>query len=143
MPPTSRPRPCRRAALLGLSLVALAAAGCGGKTYPVEGQVVYPDGTPAKELAGYVLSFDAHERKVGGNAVVGADGGFVLGTFTDGDGAPPGTYRVALNPPIGDGYLRAKSLLHPRYASPETSRIEVTVKPERNRVQITVERARR
>ncbi len=54
-----------------LALAAVALAGCGGrKTYPVKGQVVFKDGTPARELAGYAIMFECAEQKVGANGVI-------------------------------------------------------------------------
>ena len=40
------------------ALLAVLAAGCGRKNFPVEGQVVWPDGAPAKELAGGMVQFE-------------------------------------------------------------------------------------
>src|SRR5581483_9851663 len=74
--------------------------GCGGRTHPVEGKVVFKGSTdPARELAGYQVMFESAEQKVSANGVVQPDGTFRVGTFKDNDGAVPGKHRVALSPP--------------------------------------------
>ena len=51
----------RQVALFALVFGLLAAAGCGGRTVPVDGVVVYADApdTPATDLAGYVITFES------------------------------------------------------------------------------------
>ena len=52
----------RRLAAAGFVLLAsLSAAGCGNDhaTYPVHGQIVYPDGSPATDLEGYTVTFES------------------------------------------------------------------------------------
>src|SRR5688572_27192887 len=85
---------------LCLATLVLLVAGCSTSgTYPVQGKVLWSDGTPATELSEFTVSFDSPEHKVGANGVVQADGGFTIGTYENDDGALPGTYRVALTPP--------------------------------------------
>lgn len=119
--------------------------GCGGNpTYPVRGQLVYPDGTPAKELQGYVITMESTEQPTGANGVVGPDGSFEVGTFKDYDGAVLGKHRVAITPPRPQSDTPPPpSLIHARYKSLEKSGIEIIVKPEKNAVQIEVEKARK
>jgi hypothetical protein len=92
-----------------LLVVALGAAGCSapapapnpGASQPVRGRVIY-DGKPAAGVAVTLLPIDApmvpqipHNPR----AVTGADGTFVLGTFTDTDGAAEGGYQILLHWP--------------------------------------------
>jgi hypothetical protein len=92
-----------------LCCAALVAAGCSssapapnpGGSHPVRGKVIY-DGKPAAGVVVTLLPIDApmvpqipHNPR----AVTGADGTFVIGTFTDSDGAAEGGYQIILNWP--------------------------------------------
>src|SRR5262245_62694231 len=93
----------RRGIVALAALILLLGFGCGGrKTYPVEGRVVWSDGTPAKELAGGMVSFDLitdePKDKVNPHGDIQEDGSFRLQTFKPDDGAPAGKYRVAVTP---------------------------------------------
>jgi hypothetical protein len=139
----------RSVALLGI----LACLGCGGRRmYPVEGQVVWADGTPAKELAGGMVQFDLitdnAKESVSPQGIIGEDGRFRLGTAKPGDGAPPGKYRVLVMPLIWtEGMLGDKPppppVLDPRFQSFDTSGLEVVVEAKSNDVPIKVERIRK
>lgn len=88
----------------------LVAAGCSsssapapnpGGSHPVRGKVIY-DGKPAAGVVVTLLPIDApmvpqipHNPR----AVTEADGTFVIGTFTDSDGAAEGGYQILLNWP--------------------------------------------
>jgi hypothetical protein len=90
--------------LFGLFLAGTAGCGGGSKVYPVRGTVAYPDGTPAKELAGYKVEFEAldaqHEgRGVSAEGEIQSDGSFRLTTFKADDGAFPGRHRVLIGAP--------------------------------------------
>ena len=124
------------------SAAALLLAGCGGDgTYPVQGKVVYTDGSPATELAGYIVNMDQPEQQLGASGVVQPDGTFQVGTFEDGDGAKPGKYRVALTPPEAPVDMPApKPVISPKYGDFSSSGLEVEVKPEDNTVSLQVER---
>src|SRR5262249_8338152 len=99
--------------LLGLSVV-LSVSGCGGadKAYPVRGTVVYEDETPAKELAGGMVTFTDSEPGRG-SAIGGIrdDGTYRLSFRAKEDGALPGEYRVSISPAqqeeVGDAPRRA------------------------------------
>lgn len=135
------PKPARLWLLATVLACASLLTGCGKKTYPVEGQVVFEDGAPAKELAGYMVMFQPADQSVGTNGVIGANGEFTVGTFQDGDGAVLGKQRVAITPPIPmvDG-PRPPELILAKYKTFETSNLEVEIKAETNRVTIKVER---
>lgn len=83
--------------------VALAGLGCGGKDQPVKVEgVVTLDGEP---VPGAIVSFLPDDK--GGRfaeATTAKDGSFRLRTYTEGDGALPGDYRVAVTliPPDDD-----------------------------------------
>lgn len=64
-------------------------------------------------------------------ATVGADGWFRVGTFRKDDGAPAGTYVATVQwfPIATDGTV-GRNVLPPRYASPNTSPLTVSVSAE-------------
>lgn len=132
-------RPLRRLTLVaGLLLL----AGCGGKgTYPVDGKMVYPDGSVATDLAGHSVNFESAELKVSATGEVQSDGSFKVGTFEHEDGALPGKYRVSvMRPlPVGDEPT-PRFIIDPKYAGLDTSGLEVTIEPKVNSVTLTVER---
>lgn len=125
-------------------------SGCGGqKLYPVQGKIVYTDGTPAKDLEGYTVALEsidqaatAEKAGVSGWGRVQADATFHISTYREGDGAVPGRHRVAITPEVqlSDGSV-AKPIIPPRYTRFETSGLEVEIKPtSSNEITLTIER---
>ena len=137
---------CHTKALLclGLSCLFAAAAGCGNeKIYPVEGRVVFADGTPATELAGGLVIFASEEAKGSSRGAIQADGTFRLSTIATGDGAYLGKNRISVSGPrkIVGVKQPASILLDPKYADPETSGLEYTVVAGQNKdVEVMIER---
>lgn len=122
--------------------LALLAAGCASGRYPVAGRVTYEDGTPVE--AGTVIG----EATVDGKAVgvqgnIEKDGSFTWGSDKPGDGAPPGTYKVLVQPralgdaELGEGKRPAVAGKYTKFAS---SGLTFEVKPEKNVFNITVSR---
>jgi len=132
-----------RIALIVGILALVLIAGCGDKTYPVQGQLVFEDNTPAKELAGFTVMFQSAEHKNSANGIVKADGSFTVGTFKDNDGAMLGKQRVAITPPVilVDG-PRPPLLISKKYGDFETSELAIDIKAETNKVTIKLERAK-
>jgi hypothetical protein len=127
------------------ALVALL-CGCGSGTYPVEGRLVWKDGTPATELAGSNVIFDGVDQKSSALGSIQPDGSFRLTTHNPNDGAPAGDYNVLVievgRKPLGGaepGAL-APGVMDERFADPSTSKLTATVKPGKNSVTLTVER---
>src|SRR5262245_8182002 len=125
------------AALLTLGL------GCSGgpAIYPVEGTVVFADGSPARELKGYTVEFERAERGAGklvsAVGTVGPDGTFRLTTLKDGDGAYVGRHRVVVSPPATSGDGPAPSRIIPdRYGTFDASGLAAEVEPKANRVTL-------
>jgi hypothetical protein len=128
-----RQRACWR---LLIALILAVFAGCGGDPkYPVTGKVTLPDGRP---FVGAVVEFAAVEGIHSAAGLVQDDGTYVLTSEHEGDGAPPGAYRVRVIPPEEDEtgnaddddpyYRRRKrSPLPPRYIGFDTSGLEFTV----------------
>jgi hypothetical protein len=128
------------AGVLGFSLLL---AGCGSRTQPVEGIVVFKGGEPATKLAGYYVTFESVDQPVSATGVVQPDGTFKVGTYQDGDGALLGKHRVSIGPPAPDYGDNPKSLILPKYNQPQTSGLEVTIMRGINKVTLEVEPARR
>jgi hypothetical protein len=101
--------------------------GCGRRLHPVEGQLVWQDGQPARELEGCMVYFESTEHRTISRSAVKADGRFNLTTerpeARGPDGVPPGKHRVY----VIDG---VPPLVEQRFRNPETSGLEVTVPPD-------------
>jgi hypothetical protein len=122
-------------------------AGCGGSgIHPVEGQVVWKDGTPATDLAGSLIMFESAEKQTSSRGQIEADGSFHLTTEKENDGAPLGEHTVLIievgRQSIGgpDGTNIAPAKVDTRYMTPATSDLKATVKPGENKITLTVER---
>jgi hypothetical protein len=129
-------------------LLACLLTGCWGNgLYPVEGQVQWKDGAPAKELAGSLVFFELAEKQTSAQGVIQPDGGFRLTTLNPNDGAVAGEHTVLLievgRKPQGgpDATNLAPSKIDSRYATPSTSDLRATVKPGANKITLIVERA--
>lgn len=112
------------------SLLSLLAVGCGGtpQTYPVEGVVTLPEGTPAANCR---VVFD--NRRQTAQGVTDAQGRYRLTTFVSGDGAVPGAYEILvaelqdLDP---DAPVAAR--FDARYQNFQTSGLTFVVEPKSN-----------
>lgn len=140
----SLPRLALTVAAIGLGL-----AGCGGdRYYPVEGQLVWRDGTPVKELEGARVNFDAPEKSTGASGVVQPDGTFRLTTMSPDDGALPGKYKVVISErrQSAGGSLLSPTIADMRYLDAGTSDLTAEVKPLKNvgkdKLVLTIDRAK-
>src|SRR5262245_11195366 len=136
-------RDCRRWQWLTLPMLVL--AGCAPSKYPVQGQVVWSDGTPAKELAGGLVVFESTQAAFCARGEIKEDGSFRLTTDRPEDGVAPGLYRVLLNQPRPDDDIRPRPPLpmDTRFEAFATSGLTYTVQPGKNEPTLTVARARR
>ncbi|HXG09611.1 MAG TPA: hypothetical protein VNK04_07460 [Gemmataceae bacterium] len=141
--PASRPRRYGPAIIL---LFTAFLAGCGSGLYPVEGQIVWKDGAPAKELAGSLVIFELPEKQTSARGVIQPDGSFRLTTNKPDDGAPAGEYKVLLievgRKPQGgaDASVLAPGVIDTRYSDLSTSDLQATVRPGTNKITLTIER---
>jgi hypothetical protein len=129
-------------AFFGLLLGLLVALGCGGKgtqpeklpTSPARGIVTYQ----GKPVANAGVSFVSLDNKIRGAGKTDGVGSFVISTYGQEDGAPPGKYRVTvavstvkeiepgvLEPEPEGGF---KSPIPTKYPNPATTDILVEVK---------------
>jgi hypothetical protein len=122
-------------------------AGCGSglpPTYPVSGKVRFADGAPVTWGS---VEFYSPATKLAARGTIQPDGTFQLSTFGDRDGAVAGKHQVTIvqtatiDRPIAHHHPQSAGV-HPRYASPVTSKLERTVVASGdNQLVIRVERA--
>jgi hypothetical protein len=137
-----------------LLLALLTFAGCSGRRMPppkacvpVQGRLLV-NARPAAGAMVYFRPEDGSPAETWGTgyprARVGADGTFVVTTYSAGDGAPPGEYRLLVEwldgvPPSsadeeGEGeetdYADAEDRLGGRYLDPATTPLRATVNDE-------------
>jgi hypothetical protein len=99
-------------------------------TVPVRGKVLF-EGKPAAGAQVVLQSLAKVPRAPRADALTGADGSFVLSTYTAEDGAPAGEYAVTIvwrKPLYDEAGKPGKNLLPERYAKKETSELKVTIK---------------
>jgi hypothetical protein len=144
MPPGERDHGMRRCRRTLAGVLAILVAGCGTKTYPVRGKVVFKDdGQPVR--GGVTIWFESTEppyRRASG--VVDGEGNFYLSTVRDGSGAMQGEHRVRFEPAVPYGEPTAEEALarrmHPRFREYRTSGLQHTIVPGENHFVIEVEK---
>ena len=133
-----------------VAAVGVAVGGCGAKTpptYPVEGKVVFADGSP---LSGGLVEFEsvpAEGMPVNARGIIQSDGSFRLTTYAEGDGALAGKHRaIVVGPrPIASQYDDESNQPPPkppvdrRFESYTTSGLEFTVTEGKNEFLIKIE----
>lgn len=131
-----------------ISLVAAIAfaAGCnrGPQTYPVNGTVIFEDGSPL--TTGGVVFTELIAAEGGGMNARGAidsDGTFQLTTFTDNDGALPGNHRFLVKADRdAEDYTKRGIIPRPvideRFENYDTSELEFAIEEGTNDIEIVV-----
>jgi hypothetical protein len=121
--------------------------GCGsGGLAPVDGQVVWKDGSHAKELSGSLVTFQCDAKRSSATGVIQPDGSFKMMTLKPGDGAAIGEHTVLVmevgRVPQGgpDGTNLAPSKIDSKYSTPGTSGLTASIKPGQNKITLTVDR---
>jgi hypothetical protein len=110
--------------------------------HPVSG-TVHVDGVPAAFAMVVFHLKDPATKKLTrtGDAIVEADGSFVLATYAAGDGAPVGEYVVTVGPNSGFGAAtNARVEIPEAYTKPATSPLTVTVKSGANTFTLDVKK---
>jgi len=132
----------KRLLIYGILLACLVFSGCSNHV-SLGGRVTYSDdGTPLEQgtVAFYASNFLSRGE-------IRQDGRFVVGTQTDKDGLPPGTYQVAITGAgqyIGDdqhGMPVTLPLIDDRYKDPERSNLTLTVTSSTKNYDLQVDRA--
>jgi len=129
----------RRFAILGLLFCLI---GCGPRYHPVEGKVVWKDGSAAIELQGGSVEFESEDAKRSARGVIDKDGAFRMSSLKPGDGLLVGNYKVVvIEPPTF--FESPVHILDPRFCRYATSNLNYTVKASGNKdVVFEVERAK-
>jgi hypothetical protein len=137
----------KRAAIAVVLVTACVAAGCNSSgLYPVEGQVNWKDGSPAKELAGSLIFFNLAEKETTASGIIKPDASFTVGTNKPDDGALVGEHVVTIievgRQSVGgaESGALAPAKVDTKYMTPNTSDLRATVKPGANKITLTVER---
>jgi hypothetical protein len=133
---------CRCRRLLPPFLVSLLATvalpGCGTRMYPVEGKLLWQDGSPVTELAGGLVVFENPDAGVSSRGEIQGDGTFQLMTQRPGDG----TFRVLITEPgLYDSDRVPPPKANPKYHTFQTSGLEFTVEPKSNEAVFKLEKA--
>ena len=131
--------------LVLLTVVAFASSGCGDagappvvKVFEVKGKVLLANSKPLTK--GRVSFVPTQEPFLVSSATVESDGSFSLATGDSGEGAPPGAYKVRVEPdgppPVVNGDRASlKSLpFPPKYLDEDSSGLKVIVKDEPNQL---------
>jgi hypothetical protein len=123
----------RSCALPLLLFAAFLTLGCGGDSrvplFPATGSVLV-DGKPAGGVVVRLFPADSvgDRDALQPFATTEENGGFSLGTYDKGDGAPAGRYKVTLfQPDRPPGPAHPNDLLGGQYADPQLSKIEVEI----------------
>lgn len=125
-------------------LAVLMLVGCNSgklKTYPVQGQVVFEDGSPVK--VGTVET-KAFGKSVQATGSIATDGSFTLTTYRENDGAIAGEHEVVIVQfiPIEEipNYRPSTmGVVHRKHASYSTSGLTMKVVPDReNKIKLVV-----
>jgi len=138
-----RPIPWHGISITLTLLTLIGVSGCGGrKLYPVQGRVIFPDGSP---LTGGWVVFEPVEpaANVSARGQIQTDGTFLLGTLRDNDGAVAGRHRALVVPPLPpklDERNPPPPPIHARFRNFDTSELEFVVTPGPNEFTIRVER---
>lgn len=113
--------------------VAVVLAGCGrGGFSPVRGRLVYPDGSPVREMKDAQVVFEGVGPDGKGYSAAGtldAEGRFTLTTEKAGDGAVPGKNKVLVAPYVPNPERPPPKVLDPKFEAFATSGLEADVVP--------------
>lgn len=122
-----------------MCLFALSLCGCTPKVC-VDGNVSFPDGSPLEK--GAVMMSDGRNMYQGN---IKPGGKFSLGMLKDGEGIPPGTYKIWISGVNGTDYRDPSSsgifLIDPKFTSEKTSDLTFEAKKgETKPIDIVVEK---
>jgi hypothetical protein len=132
-----------------LAVASLVLTGCGSKYHQVTGEIVFPDGSPVKGLAGGTIVFQrtgtTQDPTAANNSASGpidGNGKFTLGTDKVADGAPTGDYTITISPPQPTGDEQIPKVIDPKYHRAGGHKETFTVKPGPNNFKVTVDPVR-
>lgn len=130
--------------------IAVTTIGCGSEdgrvpVYQTSGKISFEGHVPEGALVILHPQDGASPAALRPTAKVQSDGSFELTTYEAGDGAPSGDYVVTVTwsqaVQVGGDYLPGPELIPPRYLSPRTSDVQVSVAEGQNELEpITLRR---
>jgi hypothetical protein len=136
----------RFARLHSTALLLATITGCGSGLSPVEGKIVWSDGSPAKELSGGQVVLENTEARTSSIGVIEVDGSFHMTTLKPNDGVPKGNYKIAIlehRPNANEGGTQlVPAKLDLKYANLESSGLEAKITPGKNQITLTLDRAK-
>ena len=125
-----------------LTLLLLIVAGCGGGKVGLSGKVVYSDDKSPVPMG--VVCLETEKFLARGN--IKPDGTFDVGSISEKDGLPPGTYRVYVSDArriVGqdkDGSDIYEQLIDPKYTAAATSGLTINITSSTKNFEIVVDR---
>ena len=125
-----------------LILFSLFLVGCSDGKVPLKGKVVFSDDQSPLTVGTVVFTTDTFSAR----GDVTSDGTYVMGSVSAKDGLPPGTYKVYLigtDAPTMGGEMTMETRppsIHPKYTSPDTTPLTVTVDASTKTFDFEVER---
>lgn len=109
----------------GVALTLIGNHGCGSSDRAtVTGKLVRSDGSP---LVGARVIATSAETGKSAYGTTNEDGEFTLGVVQEGDGVPPGDYKVIIIEDLGDPDNRSRPTIAAKYRNPETSGLALSV----------------
>lgn len=126
-------------------LAGVFSAGCDyrPKTFPVDGRVVFSDGTPVSGGTVEFITEGPDGKMVNARGMIDDRGNFALRTSENNDGALPGEHRAivvrpSMNPSGNIAALKPTEGVAVRFQNYDTSGLKFTVEPKANHFTITV-----
>ena len=120
-------------------LLLVFAVGCGNKQLTVQGKVVFSDDGSPLTMGNVIFSNTTFQA----SGPIDTKGHFTMGSYSEKDGVPPGTYKVAVTGATVDvdaTGLNVYDLIEPKFSSPSLSGIEVTIDKTVKNLEIKVDR---
>ncbi len=135
--------------IFAITIVLLVGCNRGPRTYPVNGKVVFEDGSPLK-TGGVVFSELLSTDAAGINArgAIDPEGMFQLTTFKDNDGALPGKHRFLVRADRdAEDYTKRGIIPRPviaeRFEDYDTAELEFTIEEGSNDFELVVTKPRK
>jgi hypothetical protein len=113
-----------------MALTLIGNQGCGSSDRAsVTGKLLRSDGSP---LVGARIIATSAETGKSAYGTTDKDGEFTLGVVQEGDGVPPGDYKVMIMEDLGDPDNRSRPTIAAKYRNPEMSGLSLSVEAGQN-----------
>lgn len=111
--------------------------GCGKNHVALSGRVVYSD--TGEPLNDGMVSFIRPDFQARG--FINREGRYIVGSYKERDGLPPGEYRVCVTCSLIGPSGEAITLIAPKYAEPDSSGLRINIDSTTKTYDIKVDRA--